>query len=1614
MRKLLLLSLGFFAFQVVQAQTTVLYSEDFDTGTPQVTNGSTGGTPPVKQWNDTTGIFTSATKAYYVSGSQTQTNVYFETNSFSTVGNPFVRFEFNHIAKLFSANQAFLQISTDNGATWTFINASNSLYLGGDPSYPSLGYFNQGSHQTTTSSPWVANDAFATPDSTWYIKETFDLTGLASDTSGGLGSFVGYPNVKLRFYATFNFEIPPQQGFSAGWFVDDIQVTGAPCELSPPTLSYNFNPIPCYANQPVGGLVADPSNSYPVGVVAADTSSPFDTGIDSVVCHFRINNGVWDSINMPLQTNTEYKGFIPNVFLYDTVDYYVVAWDKGCPNSTRKPETFVNGGFYTFWIDSAPPVKCGAPFCNQYPFVILVTDSTDWVEDFEAGEWQVGSGDGNATTNPPHRGTWPPYIPYRWTITPNTTNPYGWSIRSGSTGTLYTGPSGDHTSGNGKYVYLESSHTPPGSPLQSISSFTTPCIDLTRVTGCYALEYYYHMFGQDIDLLAINVDTGSSNASFMSPIYHIQKGEVQKSSTDPWERGIISLEPFVGSIIRLQFIGRNRFWSGTSTQNDIALDDLRIFEPDPVEIEVLGTTEPVNGYCTYSSNEPVTISLRNNGCAMAVDIPIAFQVNNNPIQRDTILGINLALAADTFEHVFNPGADLSAFGTYQIKVWSEMPGDVDHSNDTAVGPIINHDPAINTFPYIEDFENAVPGTQNLNNSDFIFTDGLNPNFFWEVGTEMTTERNTGPYKGFYWEGNYLYARSNASSGQVSTYLRTLCVDLTGMTNPRLDFLYHDYAGDFQNLQIEVSKGDESDETWNTIPGSLVGASGNYELNDWDLKRVNLQAYAGQFVKLRFKATRKSGAGDETHFAIDNITIYDVISKDAGALSLTTPTKIGVFNLNQVPKVRVANYGSTNLTNYTVHLEIQPLCSGAAPILYSETFTTTITPGNSAELTMSQAGVVWPEGESKVKIYTSTTGDTYSFNDTISRNIIGVGSFDIPYSQNFDSCNFSGDGFFPAGATGFLQWERGTPSFGFGPHSSPNAWALNLDGPFITGTTENLINPNLDNFDTIARAEFRFYQNHNFGGGSSGAYNAAGTVEFFDGTKYVPMGGDRVGLGGGSTKIGVNWFDGQYGDLNVDLFGNTPGWVSSTGGQYKYTMYPLNEFNLQPQELISRFKFKSSGTGTPAVGWAIDDFEMYVPPQNSVAPHSVNTVNPLPFPFVDQEISVVVKNTGAKNLTSFDLEVFIDGILIGKEVQHQVVLGNPNRPIIRDRLYRVDTFQFIWPANLVTPGVHQVCVVANRPNNKRDNFPIDDSTCFTLKVLREIDLTTTGDSLFCDGFEQPVSEWISLNSLNLFDFTSSWEQGTPTQIDTGAYEGNKVWMTGLDSNYKSLDASGLYSPIFLVDSGLNYEMNFWHWFRTEKYHDGGNVEYTFDNGQTWQPFGFAIKGKDNWYNTPFVTSLDIIRSGWTDSSGAWVNANQVLTFLDDTKVVFRFRFGADYSLERSGWAVDDFCFKKTTDKATAIIGENEFLYEMPGEVVVGELSPNPSESWSELAFRLPSRKDVNVTVHSIVGQLIESRSGDYSEGVHQMRFNTSDWNNGVYLINFEFDGEVITKKLIVSH
>lgn len=1614
MRKLLLL-LGFIALSLESfSQVPVsLYHESFDTANAmyKVTNSfvQNGVNVPTIFWNDTTNHKTNGIHSYHVKGSATGTVIRFETDSFSTVGFPYVFLSFNHICKLYLPNQGRVEISTDGGNIWTAI--PEFYYIGSDVSrsqlYVANEYFNTGSYviPSTGLDLWQSTNNGPVSDS-WFVREAFDLRGIAYDTVTN----TGYPDVRIRFSAQFNFTTPaPALNFYDGWYVDSVQVIGSTCELNPPKINFTIPASVCL-DKPEGSQVQTPGDNYKVKLLATDKGA----GMDRVelIWTNRTTN-IRDTVLLTKTAGTnEYSGDITNALLGDTVDWYIEAYDLSCPNVTRSP---INDE-YVFWVDSGLPSKCGAPYCGALPNTIGV-DNLPWTETFESSVWVAGdngaSVGGGASM---HRGSFPVFPTGYWTLgpSPSVDNQLAWSVANGSTTTNFTGPNSNHTPGGTKYLYTESS-TLTGNSARII----TPCIDLSRNTKCLAFEFYYHMFGDGIKRLRVDVDTGSSTEAWYIGYINIADPQ-HSSSNDPWKKAIVGLEQFNGKYIRLRFhaVRDNQAATADKDKSDIAIDDLRIFEPDPAEIEILSFDSPVNGICGYSANEPITLTLRNNGCSTTSAIPLAFSVNNGPIKRDTLYASTKALAlGDTTQYTLNPPAtaDLSAFNTYTIKAWSEMPGDNIPGNDTVLSQVIQHTPSISTFPFFEDFENGLIGQQVLGNNNWRFDDGLDPTFRWQVGEDMTGTRSTGPFQGFYDGGKYLYTETGGPGLPVSTYFRVLCVDLGALTNPTLDFYYHTFGADINGISVEVSLGNQDLETWTPIGGSNVGISHTEERDNWNFKRVGLNAYAGQAIKLRFKATRNGGGGTLADMAIDNIMIYDRSANDAGVEAITDPIKtVQTYATSPtIPIVDVRNFGTSNLTSVDVTVNIIPHCGPNAGVAlpYTQTVATNIAPGGVGSVSLSGFNLSYPVGAFTMEAFTTKTGDSHTFNDTIKRDFFGVEIYDVPYFDNFDNCNSEAGGFTVNPNSTFLQWEFGVPSASLisSAHSSPNAWATNLDGNFLPATDEFLIAPQMEGFDSLNSVEFRFFHYMDFGVGSPAS--AAGVVEYRNAGVWEALGGTNI-----NQNIGFNWLGSKFGTQNSPVF-NGPAFEGSSqaDGGWIFSSYPLNEFNNTSNSVLrTRFRFKSNHaiTTNPNAtrnGWAIDDFELWVPGQHSASPIRVRTEAPLPIPGQDQTLLITILNTGAKRLDSCIIDITIDGQVIEQNNFYQM------QPRLFSGQRQTKTIETLWDGAAVTSGVHDICIITRLPNNRGDGVPLDDTLCTTITVLGEVDMTTSDSASYCNDFEgtdPSITPWIALNS-ETFTEDQSWEKGTPLQ-SINPFSGVNVWMTKLDSVYDNLDKSALFTPIFIMDSNVTYEISFQHWFETEAFHDGGNIEVTFDGGLTWRTVGYKSSVDTNWYNTDFVTALDIIKPGFSDTTntGTWQYADYRVGFQKQgVKAIFRFRFATDYDLNFPGWAVDDFCLKEVSENPQDVIGQGEYI--APEDVIVADLSPNPTNSFSELAIYAPTPKNANILIVNSIGQVMQQFSTELDFGANRINLDASNWDAGMYVVKINIEGESFTKKLIIT-
>lgn len=142
-----------------------------------------------------------------------------------------------------------------------------------------------------------------------------------------------------------------------------------------------------------------------------------------------------------------------------------------------------------------------------------------------------------------------------------------WRTHTGATGSGSTGPSNDHTTGSGNYLYLEGSGNGGSGCQNSEARLFSPCIDLTGLTQAQ-LSFWYHAFGNSIGSLHIDVIAdGQLNEDIAAPIVGAQGNQWIQASAD--------LSAFAGKVIVIVFRG----YTGNGFLSDLAIDDIFISAP---------------------------------------------------------------------------------------------------------------------------------------------------------------------------------------------------------------------------------------------------------------------------------------------------------------------------------------------------------------------------------------------------------------------------------------------------------------------------------------------------------------------------------------------------------------------------------------------------------------------------------------------------------------------------------------------------------------------------------------------------------------------------------------------------------------------------------------------------------------------------------------------------------------------------------------------------------------------------------------------------------------------------------------------------------------------------
>ena len=297
MKRLTLLLISFMLFGLLGAQN-VAFHEDFEqpSEADSVTAYSSSGT---NTWGISTHLAAGGLQSDSAKCSPNDT-LTLTTNAFSTTGNSFVRLEFDHIAKIELLDKAIVEVSNDNGATWSKLDSTH--YMGPSTKFASLGNnFNVGAYPTD----WSQNSPTDTvPENSWWKHEVFNISAIAADTS----------NVKVRFSLIDgnNGTSLPRDDYA--WLLDNIEVAAAPSELVPPEI---------VMGTPIVQDTITSSNPQTIKAEITDNSS----NVDTAFLVYYINGNLADTLGMTNFQADSFQADIPFPGFGRSVTYFVEAID---------------------------------------------------------------------------------------------------------------------------------------------------------------------------------------------------------------------------------------------------------------------------------------------------------------------------------------------------------------------------------------------------------------------------------------------------------------------------------------------------------------------------------------------------------------------------------------------------------------------------------------------------------------------------------------------------------------------------------------------------------------------------------------------------------------------------------------------------------------------------------------------------------------------------------------------------------------------------------------------------------------------------------------------------------------------------------------------------------------------------------------------------------------------------------------------------------------------------------------------------------------------------------------------------------------------------------------
>ena len=392
-------------------------------------------------------------------------------------------------------------------------------------------------------------------------------------------------------------------------------------------------------------------------------------------------------------------------------------------------------------------------------------------------------------------------------------------------------------------------------------------------------------------------------------------GNAWAGDSDGWEFAEHPLDGFAGE-------GNCRFRFAFSSDGSVfregfGIDDIQISVPLANDLQASSSNNIADPLCG-SSMDTVMMRINNVGLEDQTNITAFYQVGNDPVVMEDLTGVTIA-AGEDFTYTFNTTFDSNIFSNeFMVRTWVSTGIDENLANDTTNFVFITSTPT--QLPLVTDFndgqlpegwetQGGVIAEGHNNGSPGIFD-----NLFIAGSSFTTTTANVGPI----------------NSGDSLTFDYRYTVWSAGDVGQALD-------GD--SLIVEISN--DCGDTYNVT--FVIDETNHITSAEYANQTVDLTSFAGEFIRIRFRAVHGSG---DYWIDLDNINIigcpedFDlVVEIEEPAAGGTADGGLGVFpQAGAAPFTYLWNNGETSniLTNldsgeYSVTVTDANGCEQVLPI-----------------------------------------------------------------------------------------------------------------------------------------------------------------------------------------------------------------------------------------------------------------------------------------------------------------------------------------------------------------------------------------------------------------------------------------------------------------------------------------------------------------------------------------------------------------------------------------------------------------------------------------------------------------------------------------------------------